>query len=95
MMIVLANSLPQPIAYATVVPSGHSFLLFGGNTKENSELSTIYSYDPEEDIWTLLDAKLEEGKRRVIAMEVDVEMVGNTEEDHSQGSEPKEKRRKC
>ena len=61
-----------------------------GGTTHNSELSTIYSYDPEEDIWNLLDAKMKEGKRKVIAMMVDVQMFEKIQD----ASEPKEKRRK-
>jgi N-acetylneuraminic acid mutarotase len=42
---------------------------------DNSNLSTIYRYKPQEDSWTLLDAKLNEGKHDVIAMLVEREML--------------------
>jgi hypothetical protein len=44
-------------------------------TTENLLLSTIYHYKPKEDRWALLDARLKEGKRNVIAMLVDKEML--------------------
>jgi N-acetylneuraminic acid mutarotase len=71
MLIFSANPLPQPIYWATVVPFGNSFLLVGGMTTDDTRLSTIYHYDPHEDCWTLLDAKLKEGKTNVIALMVD------------------------
>jgi hypothetical protein len=57
-----------------VVPFGDSFLLVGGDTN-SSYLSTIYHYKPQEDSWTLLDAKMNEEKRGVIAMLVEREML--------------------
>jgi N-acetylneuraminic acid mutarotase len=59
---------------ATVVPFGDSFLLVGGGNN-NSCLSTIYHYKPQEDSWTLLDARMKEGKYGVIAMLVEREML--------------------
>jgi hypothetical protein len=59
---------------AIVVPFGDSFLLVGGR-RQNSYISTIYHYKPQEDSWTLLDARMKEEKYGVIAMLVEREML--------------------
>jgi N-acetylneuraminic acid mutarotase len=46
--------------------------------KENkvvTDLSTIYRYNPEEDSWTLLDSRMKEGKRSVIAVLIDRDVL--------------------
>jgi N-acetylneuraminic acid mutarotase len=68
------NPLPQPIWNATVVPFGDSFYLVGGQTSNGSNLNTIYLYNPDEDSWTLLDAKLKQGKYGVIAILIDKQL---------------------
>jgi hypothetical protein len=45
--------------------------LVGGWTNDQSCLSTIYLYKPDEDNWTLLDARIKEGKSNMMAMFVD------------------------
>jgi hypothetical protein len=70
-----ANPLPHPIANATVVPFGDSFLLVGRISTGSLLLSTIYHYKPQEDSWTLLDAKMKEANSGVIAMLVEREML--------------------
>jgi N-acetylneuraminic acid mutarotase len=62
------------MSLATSVPFGDTFLLVGGETTNGSKLSTIYRYNPEDDSWTLLDSRMKEGKRNVIAMLVDREL---------------------
>jgi hypothetical protein len=57
-----------------VVPFGDSFLLVRGYTG-SSHLSTIYHYTPQDDSWTLQDARMNEEKRGVIAMLVEREML--------------------
>jgi N-acetylneuraminic acid mutarotase len=59
--------------YATVVSLGDSFLLVGGHGGDLTPLSSIYRYNPEEDSWTLLNARLKKGKLIAIAMLVDRE----------------------
>jgi N-acetylneuraminic acid mutarotase len=54
--------------------------LVGGLTKEpatgtSKELSTIYRYNLEEDSWTLLDSRMKEGKRSVIAVLIDRDVL--------------------
>jgi N-acetylneuraminic acid mutarotase len=78
MWSLAVNPLPKPIAFGTAVPYGRSFLLVGGVIKENkvvTDLSTIYRYNPEEDSWTLLDSRMKEGKRSVIAVLIDRDVL--------------------
>jgi N-acetylneuraminic acid mutarotase len=74
--LLSANPLPQPISHATVVLFGVSFLLVGGETDNESSLSTIYQYNSDEDSWSLLDVRMNEGQINVIAMLVDSELFG-------------------
>jgi N-acetylneuraminic acid mutarotase len=59
-----------------VVTFGDSFLLIGGRTSPYvTYLSTIYHYNPDEDSWTLLDAKMKQEKCSVIAKLVGREVL--------------------
>jgi N-acetylneuraminic acid mutarotase len=78
LLYISANPLPHPISHATVVPIGDSFLVVGGETNLGETLDTIYHYIPHEDSWTLLDAKLKNGKGSVTAMTVPREMFEGT-----------------
>jgi len=57
-------SLPYDIEFNQALPYRESFMLVGGQSDQVDAfaLDTIYYYDPEEDEWELLEAKLEEGK---------------------------------
>jgi N-acetylneuraminic acid mutarotase len=68
-----ANPLPQPIAFATSVPIGDSFVIVGGLGSHNTTLNTVYHYNPLSDSWTLIST-MKEGKMSAIAMMVDKEM---------------------
>jgi hypothetical protein len=78
---VSGNPLPKPIFDATAVPFGDSFLIVGGSSafpiswgKERKNNNTVFRYNPDEDSWTLLDARMKEEKYEVIAMLVDKQM---------------------
>jgi hypothetical protein len=58
---IAANTFP-PHVHCTVDLFGDSFLLVGETIDYNAELSTIYHYNPVEDIWTLLDERMKEEK---------------------------------
>jgi hypothetical protein len=65
------NPFPHLIWDATSVPFGNSFLLLGGRkTSQRDRLDTIYCYNPDDDSWTLLNAKLKNSACSVAAMAV-------------------------
>jgi N-acetylneuraminic acid mutarotase len=60
--------MPETLYDATSVPFGDSFLLVGGEIRNFSHVDTVYRYNPTDDTWTLLQARLKEGKAPAIAM---------------------------
>jgi hypothetical protein len=56
---------------SNVIPFGDSFLLVGGRIKNLEWLSTIYLFNPDDDSWTLLDARVEGEKEGSFSMMVD------------------------
>jgi hypothetical protein len=62
------NPFPRPIYGATIIPIGDSLLLVGGITTGWLRLDTIYLYNPDDDSWTLLDARMQNRNVDVIAM---------------------------
>ena len=47
-----------------------TFILVGGRNSSLATVDTLYMYQPADDSWIELDAKLESGKKDVIAMVV-------------------------
>ena len=47
-----------------------TFILVGGRNSNLETVDTLYMYQPADDSWIELDAKLESGKKDVIAMVV-------------------------
>ena len=51
-------------------PPQETFILVGGRNSNLETVDTLYMYQPADDSWLELDAKLESGKKDVIAMVV-------------------------
>ena len=69
-------SLPFDVRMATPVPYRDSFLNVGGRSFVLGYLDTILYYDPMQDLWVVLDERMEFGRESFAAFMVEDQYAG-------------------